>query len=89
MVIFLLKHLRPSIPFLISSDRLQRKFLKHVLHLFGQGETKVRVQAVLFLRQMAVQLPPPFLSLGMKVVSWCYTPTRKVQPLLASEFTTV
>lgn len=67
MTVFLLRQLRASIPFLICSDRLQRKYLKHVLSLFGQAQTKVRVQAVLFLRQMAVTLPPPFLSLAMKV----------------------
>lgn len=67
MVVFLLRHLRPCIPFLTSSDRLQRKYLKQVLQLFGDGKTRVRVQAVLFLRQMAIALPPPFLSLAMKV----------------------
>ena len=69
MVVFLLKHLRPSVPFLVSSERLQRKYLKQVLQLFGGSTTRVRVQAVLFLRQMAVTLPPPFLSSAMKVRS--------------------
>ena len=71
MVVFLLRHLRPCIPFLVSSERLQRKCLKQVLQLFGEGKTRVRVQAVLFLRQMAVALPPPFLSLAMKVEIPC------------------
>ena len=67
MVVFMLRHLRPSVPFLVCSERLQRKFLKQALQLFGGGATSVRVQAILFIRQMAVALPPPTLSLAMKV----------------------
>ena len=67
MVVFMLRHLRPSVPFLICSERLQRKFLKQALQQFGGGATSVRVQAILFIRQMAVALPPPTLSLAMKV----------------------
>lgn len=69
MTVFMLRHLRQSTAFLVVSERLQRKLLKHLLQLFGQGETAARVQAILFIRQMAVVLPPPTLSLAMKVCS--------------------
>ena len=68
MAVFMLRHLRPCIPFLISSERLQRKYLKHMLRLFGEAKTKVRVQAILFIREMAVTLPGATISMAMKVV---------------------
>ena len=70
MIVFMLRHLRPCIPFLVCSNRLERRFLKHTLQLFGEAPTRVRVQAVLFIRHMAVSLPAPALSLAMKVGSF-------------------
>lgn len=67
MAVFMLRHLRPCIAFLISSERLQRKYLKHMLHLFGQAKTRVRVQAILFIREMAVTLLGTTISMAMKV----------------------
>lgn len=67
MTEFLLRHLRPSVPFLISSERTQRKFLKQALGNFGEGGMKSRIQAFLFVREMAISLPAPNLTLAMKV----------------------
>ena len=69
MIVFMLRHLRPCIPFLVCSKRLERRFLKHALQLFGEAPPRVRVQAVLFIRHIAVSLPAPALSLAMKVSS--------------------
>lgn len=67
MLVFMLRHLRQSAAFLIVSDRLRRKYLKLLLQHFGEGESGTRVQAILFIRQMALLLPPPTMSLAMKV----------------------
>lgn len=69
MIVFMLKHLRQSAAFLVASDRLQQRYLKHLLQIFGQAESAARLQAILFVREMAITLPPPMLSLVMKVTA--------------------
>ena len=64
---FALRRLRASVPLLAPFDKLQRKFLKQALSVFGSAENAPRVQAILFMRAMAVQLPPPMLDSVLKV----------------------
>ena len=64
---FALRRLRASVPLLAPFDILQRKFLKQALGVFGSAENAPRVQAILFMRAMAVQLPPPTLDSVLKV----------------------
>ena len=47
--------------------KLQRKFLKQVLTIFGGADKAPRLQALLFIRRMAAALPPPALELALKV----------------------
>eukprot|EP00891_Asterochloris_glomerata_P005532 jgi/Astpho2/5532/gw1.00079.30.1_t len=65
---FALRRLRASVPLLAPFDKLQRKFLKQALSVFGSAENAPRVQAILFMRAMAVQLPPPMLDSVLKGV---------------------
>ena len=64
---FALRRLRASVPLLAPFDKLQRKFLKQALGVFGSAENAPRVQAILFMRAMAVQLPAPMLDSVLKV----------------------
>ena len=64
---FALRRLRASVPLLAPFDKLQRKFLKQALSVFGSAENAPRVQAILFMRAMAVQLPTPMLDSVLKV----------------------
>ena len=86
MVVFMLRNLRASVALLVVSERLQRTFMKRALSLFGGAEGAMRVQAILFIRQMAVLLPPPMLSVAMKVSLSCWItgPPVAASPLLCT-----
>ena len=67
MLAFILRRLRASTPLLAPYDKLQRRLLKSALGLFGSGDNAARVQAVLLVRQMALDLPQPALDNCLKV----------------------
>lgn len=68
MQAFILRRLRASAAFLRPFEKLTRKLLKAALQLFGTAEDHaVRVQAILFIRQVAIVLPQPALDMCLKV----------------------
>ena len=67
MLTFMLRRLRVSVVLLAPFAKLQRKFLKQVLTIFGGADKAPRLQALLFIRRMAAALPPPALELALKV----------------------
>lgn len=71
MLAFILRRVRASALFLAPYDKLQRRYLKAALGLFGSGEAAPRVQAVLLVRQMALALPPPAMDACLKVSHGC------------------
>lgn len=72
MLTFTLRRLRASVVLLAPFVKLQKKFLRQVLTIFGGADKAPRLQALLFIRQMAAMLPPPALELALKVaLSYC------------------
>ena len=67
MLTFTLRRLRASVVLLAPFLKLQKKFLRQVLTIFGGADKAPRLQALLFIRQMAAMLPPPALELALKV----------------------
>ena len=67
MLTFTLRRLRASVVLLAPFVKLQKKFLRQVLTIFGGADKSPRLQALLFIRQMAAMLPPPALELALKV----------------------
>ena len=67
MLTFTLRRLRASAVLLAPFVKLQRKFLRQVLTIFGGADKAPRLQALLFIRHMAAVLPPPALELALKV----------------------
>jgi len=67
MLTFTLRRLRASVVLLAPFVKLQRKFLRQVLTIFGGADKAPRLQALLFIRHMAAMLPPPALELALKV----------------------
>ena len=63
---FTLRALRASVLFLASFQRLQRKYVRAAIRIFGSSETAPRVQAFLFVRHMAVTLPSPATDQAIK-----------------------
>ena len=72
MLTFTLRRLRASVVLLAPFAKLQRKFLRQVLTIFGGADKAPRLQALLFIRHMAAMLPPPALELALKVCSLSY-----------------
>ncbi len=72
MLTFTLRRLRASVVLLAPFVKLQRKFLRQVLTIFGGADKAPRLQALLFIRHMAAMLPPPALELALKVCSRSY-----------------
>lgn len=71
MLTFTLRRLRASVVLLAPFFKLQRKFLRQVLTIFGGADKAPRLQALLFIRHMAAMLPPPALELALKVSLPC------------------
>ena len=67
MLSFTLRRLRACVVLLAPFAKLQRKFLRQVLTIFGGADKAPRLQALLFIRHMAAILPPPALELALKV----------------------
>lgn len=63
---FTLRTLRASVPFLGAFQRLQRKYVRATIRIFGSSETAPRVQAFLFVRHMAATLPQPATDQALK-----------------------
>ena len=81
MQAFILRRLRASAVFLRPFEKLTRKLLKAALQLFGTADDRaVRVQAILFVRQVAIVLPQPALDMCLKVRAH----TRHTSTLLAA-----
>jgi len=70
MLAFILRRLRASTVLLAPYEKLQRRLLKAALGLFGSADNAPRVQAVLLVRQMALELPQPALDNCLKVGGW-------------------
>ena len=66
MQMFTLRKLRTSVPLLGAFQRLQRKYIRAAVRIFGSSETAPRVQAILFIRHMATMLPPPATDQAIK-----------------------
>jgi len=66
MLAFILRRVRTSIVFLAPYGKLQRKYLKQALDLFGSADAPPRVQSILLVRSMALSLPPPALDNALK-----------------------
>ncbi|GAB4817038.1 hypothetical protein N2152v2_004084 [Parachlorella kessleri] len=77
MLAFILRRVRASTLFLAPYEKLQRKFLKLALQLFGSAESGPRVQALLFIRQMAFTLPQPALDNCLKGVYRAFSANAK------------
>lgn len=73
MLAFILRRLRVSTVFLAPYEKLQRRLLKAALGLFGSADSAPRVQAILLVRQMALDLPQPALDNCLKV---CWVPAH-------------
>lgn len=69
---FILRKLRVSIPFMASFQRLQRKYMRQAISIFSSNEAATRVQALLFIRQMATTLPAPAMDQAVKVTSFSF-----------------
>ncbi len=67
MLVFILRKLRTSIPFMGYFQRLQRKYMRQAISIFSTNEAAPRVQALVFVRQMAVMLPEPAMDQAVKV----------------------
>ena len=67
MQMFTLRRLRPAIAWLGNFQRLQRKFMRHSLAIFSTSRTALRVQALLFIRQMASMISDPAMDQALKV----------------------
>lgn len=67
MLTFILRRLRASVVLLAPFDKLQRRLLKAALGLFGSADNTARVQAILLVRQLALDLPQPTRDNCLKV----------------------
>lgn len=67
MQLFTLRRLRAAVPFLAAFQRLQRKYMRSAVRVFGTGDTAPRLQALLFIRHMAAKLPAPATDQALKV----------------------
>lgn len=64
-------------PFLASFKKLQRRYLKLALQLFGSADAAPRVQAILLIRSMALRLPSPAIDMCFKGVYKTYVSNAK------------
>lgn len=84
MLTFTLRRLRASVVLLAPFQKLQKKFLRQVLTIFGGADKAPRLQALLFIRQMAALLPPPALELALKVSPALPSTCPLVKPCVSS-----
>lgn len=66
MSAFILRCARPSVPFLVCSERLQRKWVQAALKVFGGPDPGPALQAALFVRAAALSLPDPAPDAALK-----------------------
>eukprot|EP00850_Spirogloea_muscicola_P008463 SM000045S16208 [mRNA] locus=s45:265031:270301:- [translate_table: standard] len=66
MIGFTLRRLTASVAFLGPFPKLARKLLKLVLHFWASGEGALPVLSILFIRQLAVQLPEQYLDAALR-----------------------
>eukprot|EP00850_Spirogloea_muscicola_P003296 SM000013S26465 [mRNA] locus=s13:520815:526476:+ [translate_table: standard] len=66
MIGFTLRRLTASVAFLGPFPKLARKLLKLVLHFWASGEGALPVLSILFIRQLAVQLPEQYLDTALR-----------------------
>lgn len=85
MLTFTLRRLRASVILLAPFLKLQKKFLRQVLTIFGGADKAPRLQALLFIRQMAAMLPPPALELALKVSPALPSTSHLVKPSSTSQ----
>jgi hypothetical protein len=72
MQMFTLRRLRPAVAWLANFQRLQRKYMRHSLAIFSTSRTALRVQALLFIRQMATLIPDPAMDQALKVAFFAF-----------------
>eukprot|EP00850_Spirogloea_muscicola_P001213 SM000004S15083 [mRNA] locus=s4:1147792:1153464:- [translate_table: standard] len=66
MIGFTLRRLTASVALLGPFPKLARKLLKLVLHFWASGEGALPVLSILFIRQLAVQLPEQYLDAALR-----------------------
>lgn len=78
MQAFVLRRLRSSVVFLRPFEKITRKLLKAAMGLFGMaGDRSVNMQAILFIRQVALVLPQPALENCLKGVTRTFSAYAK------------
>ncbi|EFN57450.1 hypothetical protein CHLNCDRAFT_142934 [Chlorella variabilis] len=77
MLTFILRRLRASTLLLAPYEKLQRRLLKMAFSLFGSADNATRVQAILLVRQMALELPQPALDNCLKGVYRAFSTNAK------------
>ena len=77
MLAFTLRRLRASAAFLAPFAKIQRRLLKLALTVFGGPEQAPRMQAILYVRAMAIQLPHPALDRCLRGVYRTYAAAAK------------
>jgi len=68
MLAFILRRTRQSVIFLQKFDKFRRKYLSLVLKIFASADDEPRVQAILFVRALALRLPASSLDSCLKGV---------------------
>lgn len=83
MQAFVLRRLRSSVVFMRPFEKITRKLLKAAMGLFGMaGDQSVNMQAILFIRQVALVLPQPALDNCLKVLPIACPPLLLILKLL-------
>lgn len=77
MISYILRRLRASIIFFAPFPKLQRRVLKSALEFFRSADSRTRIQAILFIRSMAISLPPPAMDDCLKGVYRAFASNAK------------
>eukprot|EP00890_Picochlorum_soloecismus_P003063 jgi/Picsp_1/3758/NSC_06593-R1_protein len=86
MLAFILRRARQSVVFLQNFDKFRRKYLALVLKIFASADDEPRVQAILFVRALALRLPASSLDSCLKGVYRAFAGSAKfVTPSSAAQ----
>lgn len=77
MLAFILRRTRQSVIFLQNFNKLRRKYLALVLKIFASADDEPRVQAILFVRALAMRLPASSLDSCVKGVYRAFAGSAK------------
>lgn len=85
MTAYILRRVRQSTIFLGKYEKLTRRYVAHALKVFASSDDESRVQAILFIRSIAMKLPPPALDNCLKGIYKTFVSHAKfVSPSSAS-----